>query len=662
MTEKLETPYKYGKPVLTGSGTPGAFDELCVDGPFVFFHLGRYFMSYVGFDGKGYQTAIAESADLLHWRFRGVILPRNDLGQWDSIGVGGVTLLRDTYELYAKPTLKKVNGKYWLAYNSYPAMGYESGSAEIGLAWTEDEELMDWHRLPEPVLSWRDGQPWDRGGLYKACLMENEGTYYLFYNAKDKDERGWIEQTGIATSKDMVHWERYPENPVLPVTPGAWDSRFAANPMIFRADGRWVMFYYGYDRRHAQDGVAFSDDLLHWTKHPEPILRVGAPGELDATHAHKPSVVCKDGVLYHFYCAVRPWRAGDPARNFFNEFRCITVAMSSPVGKYLTPYKLGKPVLTGSNAPGAFDELCVDCPFVFLHNGLFHMMHVGFDGKGYQTGLAVSSDLIHWAHKGVILPRDGLGRWDSVGSAGTTMLRQSNDLYAPPLLKKADGKYWLMYHSYPKPGYESGPAELGLAWSDDEELLVWHKLDNPVFSWRDGQAWDHGGLYKVTLMEHDGLYRIFYNAKNQDERGWTEQSGTATSPDMLHWTRCERNPVLPVTPGAWDERFCSDPVVFRADGRWVMFYFGLGAGHAQDGIAFSDDLLHWVKHPEPIIRHGEPGELDEKHAHKPSIVYHNGVLYHFYCAVRPWREGDPARGLYNEFRTITVAASRPFEA
>lgn len=134
--------------------------------------------------------------------------------------------------------------------------------------------------------------------------------------------------------------------------------------------------------------------------------------------------------------------------------------MSFPadVSRYITPYKLGRPVLTGSGRPGAFDSLAVDVPFVFHHNGKFHMMYVGFDGDGYQTALAVSDDLLHWEHKGVILPR-GVG-WDSVGAAGTWILK-NDELFDLPTLKKVDGKYWLVYHSYPQKGYEAGPAEIG---------------------------------------------------------------------------------------------------------------------------------------------------------------------------------------------------------
>ena len=89
----------------------------------------------------------------------------------------------------------------------------------------------------------------------------------------------------------------------------------------------------------------------------------------------------------------------------------------------IAPYKYGKPVLAGSGVEGTYNSRAVDCPTVFSHNGRYYMMHVGFDGKGYQTGLAVSDDLTHWQPLGVILPRGG------------------------NRLKKWNGRYWLMYHS-----------------------------------------------------------------------------------------------------------------------------------------------------------------------------------------------------------------------
>ena len=327
------TPYKYGRPVLTGSGKPGCFDSNAVDCPFVFRHLDRFFMMYVGFDGVGYQTALATSADLLNWEPYGVILERDGSGNWDSKNVAGTWMMRDN-ELSGPATLKKWDGKYWLVYHSYPEDGYEEGAARIGIAWSEDERLLEWHRLPEPILTPETGADWERGGLYKECLVEHDGTFYLFYNAKNQNTPGWVEQTGVATSNDLANWTRHAGNPVLRVDEIGWKRGFVSDPCVLRNGGEWVMFFFGYDYRKAEEGVAVSADLLRWEAHPDPIVPVGAAGELDETYAHKPSVVMHDGVLYHFYCAVRPSREGDPASsNNGREFRTIAVAASRDLSR-----------------------------------------------------------------------------------------------------------------------------------------------------------------------------------------------------------------------------------------------------------------------------------------------------------------------------------------
>lgn len=334
---KYLTEYRYGKPVLEASGEKGAYDELAVDCPHVFYHNHQYYMLHVGFDGKGYQTGLAVSDDLFHWYDDRVILERGGDG-WDKVGAAGGCVLRN-YRLGETPEIKKYKGKYWMFYHSYPTVGYEQGPAEIGVAWTEDESLLTWTRHPEPVLSWKNGQGWDNAGLYTMDVIEYHGKFYMFYNAKDKEKWLWTEQTGVAVSEDLFHWEKYEGNPVLPYTkPGKFDGYFASDPVVVRDGEDWVMFYYGFDGVKGQEGIAFSKDLLHWEAYPEPIMRVGDEGEIDSRQAHKPSILMKDGMLYHFYVAVRESRPEtDRSVNLDStkldqegqyEYRCISVAVS----------------------------------------------------------------------------------------------------------------------------------------------------------------------------------------------------------------------------------------------------------------------------------------------------------------------------------------------
>ncbi len=334
--------------------------------------------------------------------------------------------------------------------------------------------------------------------------------------------------------------------------------------------------------------------------------------------------------------------------------------MDFDIRHLVTPYKLGDAVLTGSGKPGSADEKAVDCPLPFEHNGKFYMTYIGFDGIGYQTMLATSPDLVHWEKLGTILPRGCNQDWDKVGMACTTLLME-NDLFGPRRLKKVNGKYWMMYHSYPGEGYETGSAEIGLAWTEDENLLHWEFSQKPVYSYRDGAAFERGGLYKSWLIEQNGIFYMFYNAKNIVEGAWLEQTGMATSLDMFHWKREESNPVLPVTEGAWDSIFASDPVVMydSVKEQWVMYYYGLGNLSACNSLALSDDLVHWKKYPLPILTIGGHGTVDSTYAHKPGVIYHDGILYQFYCACRPSRPDDPTNN-NGEFRCISVARSKPW--
>ena len=334
--QKYMTPYRYAQPVLHGSGVKGAFDEKSVDIPFVFWHNGKYYMIYSGFDGTGYQSAIAQSEDLLHWEFLDIILKRNpDSNRWDRNGGSVTWVIKESNSLWDKPTLRKIEGKYWLVYHSYPGNGYEEGAAEIGLAWCEEENLLHWHYLDTPVYSWKDGGDWEAGGLYKACLIENQGKWYLFYNAKTKGEP-WIEQTGMAVSDDLLHWERCPENPVLRIDEGRWDQTFVSDPYVVCDGDKWLCFYYGIgglDEEdglyHAENGLAVSDDLIHWEKVEEPVLKHGPLGAFDNHHAHKPAMVYDKGTLYHFYCGTCQASPEYPTE-LFEEDRTICVAASKP--------------------------------------------------------------------------------------------------------------------------------------------------------------------------------------------------------------------------------------------------------------------------------------------------------------------------------------------
>jgi hypothetical protein len=327
------------------------------------------------------------------------------------------------------------------------------------------------------------------------------------------------------------------------------------------------------------------------------------------------------------------------------------------IAPFRTPYKYGKLVLSATTDPDAFDSKSVDDPFVFLHDGLFHMLYIGFDGTGYQTGLAKSSDLVQWERIACVARRDPDSKYTRYNIALACIVRE-HELTSRGRLKKVHGRYLGAWNAYPNAGYEAGAAVIGLAWSDD--LLHW-ELTDPILFPADGAPWEHGGLYRPNLIEQDGVFYLYYNAKTDtlpksQGGGWHEQSGVATSRDLKTWTRYGGNPVLRNGgTGSWDDRFASNPFVVRHKDLWGMYYFGFDMhGKARELLALGPDPYHFEKVNEIMIDVGAPGAVDETFAHKPCVIFHDGALYHFYCAVSgKWP---------HEVRGVSVARSKPWPA
>jgi hypothetical protein len=307
-----------------------------------------------------------------------------------------------------------------------------------------------------------------------------------------------------------------------------------------------------------------------------------------------------------------------------------------------------KPQIPGHEA---FANADVPCVYQLPGDGKWHMSFIAFDGKGYNSFVAESDDLVHWRNLRLAMGYGPPGEFDHGGCVLGAYLYESYDIKAPRLLKKRDGKHWSLYGAYPRQGgYELRPGYEGLACSDDG--FAWRRAQpRYILSVHepDRGEWEKDCIYQPWLVEHAGRFWDFYNAAN----GGIEQMGMATSLDLRSWTRHAGNPVIRNRPGGFDESFCSDGKVFRDGDHWVMFYFGVGRGGAHIMAAFSRDLAHWTAHPEPLYRAGgNPSGLDKQYAHKISLVWNprNETFYMHYCAC-----GKQGRG-------IGLITSRPLAA
>jgi len=294
---EVKTPYKYGV-ILKGE------NNTKIDCPAVFGHEDRWYMTYIVFDGNGYETALAQSDDLLSWKYVGKILTRRR-STWDANQVAGFIALQD-HTWAGSYTLGRYDGKYWLSYIGGALKGYETDPLAIGIAWTKmPDKPIEWNRIPDnPVL--HRGQPdareFENTTLYKSNIIYDEDEtlgqpFVMFYNAKQK--RPKVERIGMAVSDDMRHWHRYGREPVIDNFKG-----ISGDPQITRIGDVWVMFYFGaFWKPKAFDTFACSYDLVNWTKWTGSHL-IEPTEPWDNMYAHKPWIIKHNGIVYHFYCAV----------------------------------------------------------------------------------------------------------------------------------------------------------------------------------------------------------------------------------------------------------------------------------------------------------------------------------------------------------------------
>lgn len=298
----------------------------------------------------------------------------------------------------------------------------------------------------------------------------------------------------------------------------------------------------------------------------------------------------------------------------------------------------------------------IDCPNVFRHGDKWFMMYVQLENNptGYTTQLAESDDLLHWKPLGAILPRGATNTWDQANAGGGVALFDT-EWNGSNTLQKYDGRYWLSYLGGALFGYEKTPLSIGLAFtSDPSEPQPWQKLPQPVLKSSDADAreQERETLYKSYIFRDDAKtlgapFVMFYNAKPSHG---SEQIFAAVSDDLKNWRRYGAGPALENHPpaGARYGVISGDPQIVRMNGLWVMFYFGaFWKEGAFDTFAASGDLVHWTHWDGPdLIRPSEP--YDTPFAHKPWIIKHDGVVYHFYCAV----------GGKKQHRVIALATSK----
>lgn len=302
---EVKTPFKYGIVVSAPDSTKMA------DSPVIFRLNGVWYMSYIIFDGTGYETWLAKSNDLLHWTTTGKIMSFTK-DTWDANQKAGYPALIDT-KWGGSYAPEKFDDRYWISYLGGSGKGYEAGQLGVGMAYTNDiSQPAELARLAKPVLTASDTSAkwYDNKTIFKSTVIEDVHKhtgqrFVMFYNAAgdSTDTKGnHFESIAMAVSDNMQEWQRFGNAPVITKYRG-----ICGDAQIARKKNLYIMFYFGHNW-HDNDPTAFerfacSYDLIHWYGWKGENLL--APSvNYDKQYAHKPCVIKWNGVVYHFYNAV----------------------------------------------------------------------------------------------------------------------------------------------------------------------------------------------------------------------------------------------------------------------------------------------------------------------------------------------------------------------
>lgn len=279
-------------------------------------------------------------------------------------------------------------------------------------------------------------------------------------------------------------WERVGDQPVLG---GPIGTCFDVH--VIKEDGVYRMWFSW--RPNRMMGHTTSRDGVHWDN-PQVIMTPVEDSPWEAHEVNRPTLVVRDGVYHMWYTGqifgseLRSWRS------------CIGYATSKDG---LNWERRENPVLSPEEP---WEGITVMCPHVLWDNEmqLFRMWYSG--GRMHESdaiGHATSPDGIVWT-------RDAR---NPIFTPDKDIYWEMGKVEACYVMPKKDGWFNMFYL-----GMDGDLiAYAGLARSRDG-ITDWERHpSNPVIAGYDG-SWDWLGVCKVSVVEEEDGYKLWYNAANRN--------------------------------------------------------------------------------------------------------------------------------------------------
>ena len=220
------------------SGVPNTWENIVNRGS-VLHKEGKYFMWYTGQNGDSSSIGLAVSAD-------GTSFTRVQLAP----------VLSPTLPLEGKSVMNPC--VLWNEDKRLFQMWYSAGEAyepDI-ICYAESVDGISWAKHRSPVLQKYPSHEWEKAKVGGCCVIrEADSSYHMYYIGYQNID---VARICEVFSYDGIHWERKDNNLVLSPSQSSWDSHAVYKPSLIEENQTYYMWYNGRNGEEEYIGMATS--------------------------------------------------------------------------------------------------------------------------------------------------------------------------------------------------------------------------------------------------------------------------------------------------------------------------------------------------------------------------------------------------------------------
>ena len=164
------------------------------------------------------------------------------------------------------------DGLYHAFYLKAPLPPRRDGARHTPYAHLASRDLVNWEELPLAIEPGPPGSP-DSVSCFTGACIEGDGLFYMFYTGFMGE--GEPQTVCLATSADLIHWEKDPRNPIIEADSRWYEAIDWRDPFPFwneDAGEYWMLLAAreksGPEHRRGCIALMTSPDLRHWEVKP----------------------------------------------------------------------------------------------------------------------------------------------------------------------------------------------------------------------------------------------------------------------------------------------------------------------------------------------------------------------------------------------------------